>query len=117
MLWLLNCELLDYSLIMKVMMVFVTFPHIEVAREIGTVIVERQLAACVNLVPKMESIYYWEGKVCREDEVLGIFKVNEKRCSQFEEAMSDLHPYDTPEILGVGVERGLEKYLDWVRRG
>lgn len=100
---------------MNVMIVLVTFPTIDVAREIGELLVERQLVACVNLVPGVESIYRWEGKVCREGEVLGVFKVTEEGYGRFEEALVELHPYDVPEVLGVDVVKGFEGYLGWVR--
>ena len=100
-----------------VKIVFCTFPDVEKARQIGTVIVERQLAACVNLIPKIESIYRWEGKVERADEVLGVFKVSESNYASLEAALGELHPYEVPEVIAVDVMAGLPAYLQWVIDG
>lgn len=100
-----------------VKIVFCTFPDVEKARQIGTALVERQLAACVNLIPKIESIYRWEGKVERADEVLGVFKVSEAGYPALEVALSEMHPYDVPEVIAVDVEAGLPAYLRWVTEG
>ena len=100
-----------------VKIVFCTFPNIEKARQIGTVLVERQLVACANLIPKIESIYCWEGKVERADEVLGVFKVSESNYAALEVTLSELHPYDVPEVIAVDVEAGLPAYLRWVAEG
>ena len=82
------------------MVVLCTFPDLEKARQIGTLMVEMQRAACVNLLPGAESIYQWEGKLCREAEVLAVFKV--------------AHPYEVPEVLVLPVEGGNMAYLNWV---
>lgn len=99
-----------------VMVVLCTFPSPEVARQIGTLMVKRQLAACVNLVPGIESIYTWEGRICAEAEVLGIFKVALERIDALKEALIEAHPYEVPEVVGVPVTAGSAPYLDWVQR-
>ena len=98
-----------------VLVVFCTFPNPEKARQIGTLVVERQLAACVNLVPGIESIYEWDGKVCREEEVLGVFKTSEERFEALREALVEAHPYEVPEVVALPVTAGSAPYLDWVR--
>ena len=98
-----------------VQVVLCTFPDLPQARQIGTALVERQLAACVNLVPGIESIYQWEGKICHETEILAVFKVAAERFEDFEAALQELHPYDIPEVLALPVAAGSERYLDWVR--
>lgn len=100
---------------MEVIVVYITFPTIESARHIGTLLVEKQLAACVNLVPKIESIYLWEGETKIDGEVLAMIKTTEARFSQLESAVRDAHPYDIPEMIAVNVSRGSEDYLNWVR--
>jgi periplasmic divalent cation tolerance protein len=97
-----------------VRIVFCSMPNLAEARQIGTVLVERQLAACVNLIPKVESIYRWKGRVERSDEVLAIFKTTVDRYPAFEAALVELHPYEVPEVLAVGVEAGLPSYLAWL---
>jgi periplasmic divalent cation tolerance protein len=74
--------------------------------------VERQVAACVNLLPGVESIYRWEGKVERAGEVLGIIKTT--RYAELEAAIRELHPYEVPEILALEVTAGFNRYLRWL---
>jgi periplasmic divalent cation tolerance protein len=92
--------------------VLCTFPDIEQARQIGAALVERQVAACVNLLPGVESIYRWEGKVERAGEVLGIIKTT--RYAELEAAIRELHPYEVPEILALAVAGGSSEYLRWM---
>ncbi|WP_035607133.1 divalent-cation tolerance protein CutA [Haloferula sp. BvORR071] len=94
------------------MVVLCTFPDIEQARQIGAALVERQVAACVNLLPGVESLYRWEGKVEKAGEVLGIIKTT--RYAELEAAIHELHPYEVPEILALPVQAGSEAYLRWV---
>ena len=96
------------------MVVLCTFPDIEQARQIGAALVERQVAACVNLLPGVESIYRWEGKVEQAAEVLGIIKTT--RYAELEAAIRELHPYQVPEILALEVAGGLPAYLAWVAK-
>ncbi|MCU0750391.1 MAG: divalent-cation tolerance protein CutA [Akkermansiaceae bacterium] len=69
-----------------------TFPDAEAARQIGTALVEKQLAACVNLVPSIESIYRWQGAIETAAEVLAIFKTSATAYPAFETQLTDLHP-------------------------
>lgn len=96
------------------LMVFCTFPDAEKARQIGTVLVEKQLAACVNLLPGVESIYRWEGKIETAAEVLAIFKTSAEAYARFRETLAELHPYDVPEIVAVKPEDVAESYAAWV---
>ncbi|MGJ8673287.1 divalent-cation tolerance protein CutA [Rubritalea sp.] len=100
---------------MEVIIVYCTFPTKGDARQIGTQLVEKQLVACVNLLPGVESIYQWEGKVHHEGECLLIMKTSQSRYVQLEKALLELHPYDTPEIICTAVTGGSEGYLNWVR--
>lgn len=95
-------------------MILCTFPNLEQARQIGTVLVERQLAACVNLLPGVESIYRWQGKVETAGEVLAIFKTGAAAFSAFEKALTELHPYEVPEIIALSPEKIAESYRAWV---
>ena len=92
--------------------VLCTFPDLEQARQIGAALVERQVAACVNLLPGVESIYRWEGKLERAGEVLGIIKTT--RYADLEAAIRELHPYEVPEILALPVAEGSNDYLAWL---
>lgn len=95
-------------------MILCTFPNLEEARQIGTVLVERQLAACVNLLPAVESIYWWQGKVEKADEVLAVFKTTAAAFTAFEEALTELHPYEVPEIIAIQPAAVAENYTAWV---
>ncbi len=79
--------------------VFVTAPGLEVARELSAGILERRLAACANLVPGVESHYWWEGKICNEAEVLMILKTTENSLVDLEAHVLEAHPYDTPDFV------------------
>jgi periplasmic divalent cation tolerance protein len=97
-----------------VLVILCTFPNSEQARQIGTVLVEAQLAACVNLVPAVESIYRWQGKVESAGEVLAIFKMTAAAFPAFQEKLAELHPYDVPEIIALSPEKISEPYRTWV---
>jgi uncharacterized protein involved in tolerance to divalent cations len=98
-----------------VQMVLCTFPDLPQARQIGTVLVKMQLAACVNLIPGVESIFRWEGKVSTEEEVLAVFKTTTECFEQLERELLVRHPYEVPEVLALPVGAGSEAYLKWVR--
>ena len=99
----------------SVLVVLCTFPDVEKAREVGTALVEAQLAACVNLLPGMESIYRWQGAVERAGEVLAVFKTTAEAWSAFESKLRELHPYDVPEIVALRPEQVAETYARWVK--
>ncbi|MEO8617653.1 MAG: divalent-cation tolerance protein CutA [Luteolibacter sp.] len=97
-----------------VLIILCTFPQAEQARQIGTALVERQLAACVNLVPAVESIYRWQGKVESSAEILAIFKTTRATFPAFEKALTQLHPYEIPEIIALAPDQIAEPYRSWV---
>ena len=97
-----------------IQIILTTFPDGETARQIGTVLIEKQLAACVNIVPGIESIYRWDGEMQRESEVLALIKTTEAAWPQLEKTLAELHPYDVPEIIALNPDRGSKPYLDWV---
>ena len=100
-----------------VLLVLCTFPSREEACQIGTLLVEKQLAACVNVSADLLSIYRWKGKVCQETEVQGLFKVAESRFEEFASALRERHPYEMPDILALPVVEGDPAYLAWVQKG
>jgi periplasmic divalent cation tolerance protein len=97
-----------------VRLVFCTFPSIESARQIGTALVEKQLAACVNLIPGVESIYRWQGTLEDEIETLAIFKTTGKVYPAFAKSLAELHPFEVPEIVAVEPAAVAETYAAWV---
>lgn len=98
----------------SILVVLCTFPNQETARAVAKELVTGKLAACANIIPKIESIYEWEGKIENVEEVLAIFKISSENCGRFEAALLKLHPYDTPEMVAIGVDRVNRAYLDWV---
>ena len=99
----------------EVVIVLTTFPDQEISRQIGTQWVESQLAACVNLLPGVESIYRWEGKTEVAGEVFAIVKTTRACLPELECSLRALHPYELPEFLVLSPERGTDAYLAWVR--
>jgi periplasmic divalent cation tolerance protein len=97
-----------------VLLVLCTFPDSEQARQIGTVLVEAQLAACVNLLPAVESIYRWQGKVETAAETLAIFKTTAAAFPAFEKTLTELHPYEVPEILALEPAEVAAPYRAWL---
>ena len=97
-------------------MVLCTFPNAEVAQATAATLVEEGLAACVNLLPQVTSIYRWEGIVETAAEVLAIIKTTRDAYPRLEERICQLHPYEVPELLAFLAAQGLEAYLAWVRQ-
>lgn len=97
--------------------ILVTAPDAETGARIGRLLVEERLAACVNIVPKVTSIYRWEGDVLEEQEVLMIVKTTAARTPALTKRTVELHPYDVPEVLAMPVLSGFEPYMEWVRDG
>jgi periplasmic divalent cation tolerance protein len=86
----------------------------EEAAAIAASLVERRLAACVQIVPGIESVYRWEGEVTRDAEWLLLCKTLEERYDELERVILELHSYETPEILAIAAERVSEGYLAWL---
>lgn len=95
--------------------VFCTCANDDEASRLAEALVEQRLAACVNLLPPVRSIYRWQGNIETALEVLLLIKTNQSRLEALCERIVELHSYDTPEIIALPVEHGLEKYLTWLR--
>jgi periplasmic divalent cation tolerance protein len=91
----------------------VTAPDLSTARRLARTALRARLAACANLVPKIESHYWWEGKIERSDEVLLLLKTTTRRLAALEELIVAAHPYDTPEFIVLSITRGNKRYLAW----
>jgi periplasmic divalent cation tolerance protein len=91
-----------------------TFPEIETARRIARQLVSENFAACANIIPAIESIYRWQGKIEQGEETLVFFKTTAARYPAFQEKLKSLHPYDVPEIISLGIAEGLPEYLRWI---
>ena len=98
----------------KILLALSTFPDSETARRISNELVAQKFVACANILPSVESIYTWKGKIEKADETLVFFKLSEDRQTAFQEKLRSLHPYDVPEIIFVPISSGLPDYLRWV---
>lgn len=97
----------------ETILVFSTFPDAASARQIARMLVEEHLAACVNILAPMESVYRWKGKVEEATEVLCLVKTTVGRYLLLENRIKQLHPYEVPEIIAVNLQAGLPAYLQW----
>lgn len=97
------------------LVVLVTSPK-DIAESLATTLVAEHLAACVNVVPGVTSIFFWEGKVCQEAEVLLIIKTNQSSWNQLMLRVKELHAYDIPEIVSLPIAAGFQPYLDWINK-
>ena len=95
--------------------VFVTCGSEEEGLKIANALVEGRLAACVNLISPIRSIYRWEGKIWDEKEWLLIIKTEKHRFEELEKRVKFLHSYSVPEIISLPVEEGSSAYLNWIR--
>ncbi|MBA3456939.1 MAG: divalent-cation tolerance protein CutA [Deltaproteobacteria bacterium] len=91
-----------------------TFPSPEKAAEIGRLLVGEQLAACVNLLPGVRSIYRWQGAVSDETETLAIIKTTAERYDAMASRLVSLHPYEVPELVALSPVSGHAPYLAWI---
>ena len=95
-------------------LVLVTAPDLKAARRLAQAALKTRLAACANLIPKIESHYWWQGRLERSAEVLVLFKTSTRRLAALEKCILAHHPYDTPEFLVVALSKGNERYLTWL---
>ena len=94
--------------------VFCTCPDAITAASISTQLLQESLIACVNIVPQISSIYFWEGKVTSGEEVLMIMKTRKDKLVGLEKALVAIHPYEFPEFIAMPIIYGNSKYLSWV---
>ena len=99
----------------KEILVFSTSPDEERGRAMAKTLVSKRLAACVNVIPGVTSIYRWEDQVREDPECLLIIKSTGDKIEDLAGQIEKLHPYELPEVLAVPVTGGLPAYLDWVR--
>lgn len=99
---------------MSVLLCFCACPDADTARRIATALVSERLAACVNLLPGMRSIYRWEGRIEDAEEVQLQIKTTRTRLEALQRRLTALHPYAVPELIAVEAVGGLPAYLDWV---
>lgn len=95
-------------------LILCTCPNAEVAEQIARTLLTQRLAACVNILPAVRSLYRWQGEIEAAQEHLLLIKSQSGSYSAVEIAIKALHPYDVPEIIAVPIERGSSDYLQWI---
>ncbi|MBD3331792.1 divalent cation tolerance protein CutA [candidate division GN15 bacterium] len=98
----------------SIRVVLVSVPRDE-ARELATAIVEERLAACINIVPRIDSVYWWDDKIETDSESLMIIKTTAGRIDELIEYIEENHPYDLPEVLALPLTEGLPDYIAWIK--
>jgi periplasmic divalent cation tolerance protein len=98
----------------EVLTVLCTCPDPGVAERLANGLVERQLAACVNILPAVRSIYRWQGAVQNDTEALMVIKTPRQPYPELEGWLQEHHPYDVPEVLALRVQSGSEDYVGWI---
>jgi len=100
---------------MAFMIFFVTVPNLDKGKEIALALVKNKLAACVNIVQNVISIYKWKGNVEEDGESLLIIKTKEEKSDLLIKKINELHNYEIPECIGFKIEKGSDNYLNWIR--
>lgn len=98
----------------EAIVVFITTANSEEAARLANMLVELRLAACVQILPEMESVYRWQGKIERQKEVLLIAKTTRSRFEELEREVRAIHSYETPEIVALPLAAGSPPYLEWL---
>lgn len=97
--------------------VYITVPSREVGQQIASLLVETDLAACVNIIPDVSSIYQWQGSIEQDDELLLIAKTSAACFDRLATAVKKVHPYDIPEVIAMPIVSGSNEYLAWIDEG
>ena len=108
--------MLDVAKMADALELHVTVPDKETATTLARALVDEGLAACVNIVPGIRSVYQWDGRTQEDDEVLCLVKTRPSVFDRARARILELHPYDVPEILAFAVDDGSPDYLDWLKR-
>jgi periplasmic divalent cation tolerance protein len=96
-------------------LVYITAPSVEVAKSLGRNLLEKRLAACINILPQMSSLYWWEGNIETSEEVVLIAKTDEILLRDLISEVEKQHPYTVPCALTINIESGSEGYLKWLK--
>ena len=97
-----------------VSIIYSTTGSVEEARKIARILVEEKLAACVNIIPKIESIYRWQGNIEDDNECVLLAKTTDKNIDKTIQRIKELHSYDVPDIVAIPIAQGFKEYLKWV---
>lgn len=95
-------------------LVYVTTPQIDLARQLAREAISHKLAACANILPQMESLYEWEGQVQKDNECVLILKTTEAHFPELQKKILQMHSYDCPCIIALPIQAGHKAFLDWI---
>ena len=98
------------------LLVYCTCPDDATANQLAEMLISKQLAACVNIVAGIQSVYAWQGKIEMSNETLLMIKTTETTYEDLQAAIRDKHPYELPEIVAVSITTGLPAYLEWINQ-
>ena len=99
---------------MNALLVLTNLPDRATAEKLADTLIQKRVAACVNILAPCRSVYRWKGAVQHAEEYPVLIKTTRERYAALEAAIREVHPYELPEIVAVPIERGLPAYLDWV---
>lgn len=100
----------------KFAIILITAPDLKTARALAKTALQARLIACANLVPRIESYYWWQAKIEAGTETLMILKTQKTKLRELEKLILAKHPYDTPEYLVLPINAGTRRYLDWLAK-
>ena len=96
--------------------IYTTTSNIDESKKIAYHLVESKLAACVNIVPKVISVYSWQDKINEDEEYLLVIKTQKNRFEDVKKAILELHSYELPEIVMLPIKKGHKEYLSWIKK-
>lgn len=99
----------------KFVVVLCTVDNLESAKKIARIVVEERLAVCANIMQGLSSIYHWKGEIVEDSECLLILKTKATLFEVLKNKILEIHPYEVPEIISLGIDNGFDKYLDWIK--
>ncbi|TFF99886.1 MAG: divalent-cation tolerance protein CutA [Promethearchaeota archaeon] len=99
---------------MKYYLFIVTVNKLEEGKKIAKILIENKVAACVNIIQNVISIYEWKGKIEEDSEYILLIKTTEEKSDLLIQKIQEIHSYETPECIGLRIEKGSKKYLNWI---
>lgn len=101
---------------LQYIVVFVTTDSLSSAAKIGKILTRKRLVACANIIPGVKSVFRWEGKIQKSDEILLILKSKKNLFDRIVQEVRRLHPYQVPEIIALPIVSGNQSYLEWIEK-
>ena len=96
--------------------ILTTVPHSESGKALAQGLLQNSLAACINIIPGLESYYYWQGELQQDSELQLLIKSNHSKLEDIESYLKNHHPYELPELLVLPVQSGSSEYLNWMNK-